>query len=231
MSTLQVANLHLESTGNNRIQYEGSNNFTFVAAGVNAASANSSGFFIDSLRVGKNDNVAGDLRIYGSSQGDGGELYIFCGGTNDSTVNYYLMEARKDLKFKRADGTFGFEQDTLIYDANEDAWDFVKPVKFSDAIREEVYALSGTSVSLSPTNGVIQTHTLTGSTTYTDSFNAGESMTLLIDDGSAYTVTWPTITWVNNAGVAPTLATSGYTVVAIWKIGSTLYGALVGDGS
>jgi len=53
----------------------------------------------------------------------------------------------------------------------------------------------------------------------------------MIDDGSAYTVTWPTITWVNNAGAAPTLATSGYTVVAMWKVGSTLYGALVGDGT
>ena len=34
MSTLQVANLHLESTGNNRIQYMGSNSFAIYAAGV-----------------------------------------------------------------------------------------------------------------------------------------------------------------------------------------------------
>ena len=40
-----------------------------------------------------------------------------------------------------------------------------------------------------------------------------------------------TMTWVNNAGVAPTLATSGYTVITVWKVGSTLYGALVGDGT
>lgn len=41
MSTLQVANIHLESTGNNRIQYTGSNSFVFVTAGSNAMTINS----------------------------------------------------------------------------------------------------------------------------------------------------------------------------------------------
>ena len=41
MSTLQVANIHLESTGNNRIQYNGSNSFVFVTAGSNAMTLNS----------------------------------------------------------------------------------------------------------------------------------------------------------------------------------------------
>lgn len=41
MSTLQVANIHLESTGNTRIQYTGSNAYTFYAAGVNMLSVNS----------------------------------------------------------------------------------------------------------------------------------------------------------------------------------------------
>ena len=53
----------------------------------------------------------------------------------------------------------------------------------------------------------------------------------MIDDGSSYTITWPTITWVNNGGSAPTLATSGYTVIVVWKVSTTLYGALVGDGT
>jgi hypothetical protein len=98
-------------------------------------------------------------------------------------------------------------------------------------ITEDVYALSGTSVSLEPDNGSVQTHTLSGNTTYSDGFSAGQAITLMIDDGSSRTVTWPTMTWVNNGGSAPTLATSGYTTVALWKVGSTLYGALVGDGS
>ena len=98
-------------------------------------------------------------------------------------------------------------------------------------ILEDVFALSGTTPALDPDNGSVQTHTLSGTTTYSDSLSAGEAITLMIDDGTANTVTWPTMTWVNNAGSAPTLATTGYTVVALWKVSTTLYGALVGDGT
>ena len=103
--------------------------------------------------------------------------------------------------------------------------------QITGTILEDVYALSGTTPALDPGNGSIQTHTLSGATTYSDSFSAGEAITLMIDDGTANTVTWPTMTWVNNAGSAPTLATTGYTVIALWKVSTTLYGALVGDGS
>jgi hypothetical protein len=98
-------------------------------------------------------------------------------------------------------------------------------------ILEDVYTVSGTTPALDPSNGSIQTWTLTANSTPTDSLSAGEAITLMVDDGTAYTITWPTITWVNNGGSAPTLATTGYTVIAIWKVSTTLYGALVGDGS
>jgi hypothetical protein len=106
---------------------------------------------------------------------------------------------------------------------------FDTDVVFGGAIDEKVYNLTGTA--LDPNNGTIQYITLAANTTFTDSLAEGESMTLMIDDGTAYTVTWPTTTWVNNAGSAPTLATTGYTVVVLWKVSTTLYGALVGDGS
>lgn len=96
---------------------------------------------------------------------------------------------------------------------------------------EDVYAVTGTTPALEPANGSIQTWTLTGNSTPTDSVATGEAITLMIEDGTAYTITWPTITWVNNGGAAPTLATTGYTVIALWKVSTTLYGALVGDGS
>jgi hypothetical protein len=98
-------------------------------------------------------------------------------------------------------------------------------------VTETVYALSGTTPALDPSNGTVQTWTLTGNSTPTDSLSAGEAITLMVDDGTAYTITWPTMTWVNNGGSAPTLATTGYTVIALWKVSTTLYGALVGDGS
>lgn len=53
----------------------------------------------------------------------------------------------------------------------------------------------------------------------------------MIDDGTAYAITWTTlgVVWKTNAGVAPTLATTGFTVIVLWKVGSTIYGARVGD--
>lgn len=96
---------------------------------------------------------------------------------------------------------------------------------------ETIFALTGTTPALNPTNGSIQTWTLTGNSTPTDSLSAGKAITLMIDDGSAFTVTWPSVTWVNNAKVAPTLATTGYTTVALWKVSTVLYGAVVGDGT
>lgn len=120
--------------------------------------------------------------------------------------------------------TLGTSQASKVVtaDANGD-------VKFSNAIVETVYALSGTTPALNPTNGTVQTWTLTGSSTPTDSLNAGESLTLMIDDGSTYAITWPSVTWKTGGGTAPTLNTTGYTAIQLWKINSTLYGARVGD--
>jgi len=96
---------------------------------------------------------------------------------------------------------------------------------------ETIFAISGTSPPLDAANGSIQTWTLTANSVPTDSVSAGQAITVMIDDGSAFTVTWPSVTWVNNAKVAPTLATTGYTTVTLWKVGTTLYGAVVGNGS
>lgn len=96
---------------------------------------------------------------------------------------------------------------------------------------ETIFAITGTTPALNPANGSIQTWTLTANSTPTDSIAAGQAITVMIDDGSAYTVTWPSVTWVNNAKVAPTLATTGYTTVTLWKVSTTLYGAVVGNGT
>jgi len=102
---------------------------------------------------------------------------------------------------------------------------------FGGAIDETVYAVSDAAgVALSPSNGTIQTWTLGASRTPTaGTWDAGESMTLMINDGTAYTVTWTTlaVTWVG--GSAPTLATTGFTVIELWKVNSTIYGAYVGS--
>jgi hypothetical protein len=100
---------------------------------------------------------------------------------------------------------------------------------FDGDYTEEVFTISdGGSVDLDPSNGTIQLWTLGANRSPTaNSFNAGQSMTLMIDDGAARTITWPSVTWVG--GSAPTLATAGYTVIELWKVSTTLYGALVGN--
>ena len=101
----------------------------------------------------------------------------------------------------------------------------------SGRVTEEVFAVTGTTPALDPQNGTIQTWTLSGNSTPTfdAGFTAGASITLMIDDGAAYSITWPTTQWAG--GSAPSLATTGYTVVELWRVGATYYGALVGEMS
>lgn len=107
-------------------------------------------------------------------------------------------------------------------------------VEFLKAIKETVFTITdGTSVDINPSNGTIQLWTLGASRTPTaTNFLAGESVLLMIDDGaSAFSVTWTTIgvVWETDGGTAPVLATSGYTPVVLWKTGTTVYGARIGN--
>jgi hypothetical protein len=101
----------------------------------------------------------------------------------------------------------------------------------NDGYTEEVFAVTGTTPALSPTNGSIQTWTLSGNSTPTaGTWAAGQSITLMVDDGSASTITWTSlvVTWETGGGTPPSLSTTGYTVITLWKVDTTIYGAAVG---
>ena len=104
-------------------------------------------------------------------------------------------------------------------------------VTFAKAIQENVYtnASVGSTFTLDPSNGTIQNLTLSASSTFSDSLASGEYITLHILDGTAYTITWPTMEWIG--GTAPTLDTTNETIINIWKVSTVLYGALVGVSS
>ena len=93
---------------------------------------------------------------------------------------------------------------------------------------ETIYALSGTDID--PANGTIQTKTLGANTTFTESLANGQSVVLMLNPVT-YTVTWPTITWINTAGSgsAPTLEASSTNVVILWQVGGTVYGNWAGS--
>ena len=98
---------------------------------------------------------------------------------------------------------------------------------FDAEIEEQQYSLTGTAID--PANGTIQYKTLGANTTFTESLADGEYVTLMIDDGTGYTITWPTTTWVG--GSAPTLETNGYNVIELWHVNGTLYGAFIGSAA
>ena len=102
-------------------------------------------------------------------------------------------------------------------------------------ILEDIYTISdGAAFEIDPGNGSIQLITLGANRTpKATNFAAGESVTLMVLDGTAYTLTWTDTTfgtsgvvWVG--GTAPTLDTTKYTVIELWKVSSQVYGALVG---
>lgn len=93
-------------------------------------------------------------------------------------------------------------------------------------IKETVYTLTGSAID--PANGSIQSRTLTGNVTFTDSLESGQTVVLMLQNGSSYTVQWPTITWVTGTGnSAPTLTAKD--TLVLWKVSTTLYGAYVGS--
>lgn len=98
---------------------------------------------------------------------------------------------------------------------------------------ETVFTITdGATVNLDPNNGPIQLWTLGANRTPGQvNWSNGQSILLMVDDGTARTITWSTlsVTWKTNGGVAPTLNTSGYTVIVLWKVGGAIYGARVGD--
>lgn len=98
---------------------------------------------------------------------------------------------------------------------------------------EEVFAVvDGAGAVLDPNNGSIQTWTLGANRTPTQAnWAAGQSITLMLNETvSGYTVTWTTLGVVWVGGTAPSLApTGGFTVITLWKVGTTIYGALVGQ--
>ena len=92
-------------------------------------------------------------------------------------------------------------------------------------LAETVFTITdGASVDLDPADGPIQLWTLGGDRTPTaSSFANGQVMTLLINDGTGFSITWPSVAWIDGQS-APTLETDGFTSVLLFKTGGTLYG-------
>ena len=111
---------------------------------------------------------------------------------------------------------------------------FTDPV-ITGTILEDVHTITdGAAFEVDPGNGSIQLITLGASRTpKATNFAAGESVTLMVNDGSAFTLTWTDTTWGPSGviwvgGTAPILSATGFTVIEFWKVSTQVYGAVVG---
>jgi hypothetical protein len=183
----------------------------------------------DPVTVGGNLVVSGTSNLIGTATIDGLQFPTTDGTngqfirTNGSGVLSFATGASGDVT---TTGTQTLTNKTLTDPA------------IIGTITEDVYTISdGAAFEIDPGNGSIQLITLGASRTpKATNFAAGESVTLMVDDGTAYTLTWTDATfggsgvvWKTDAGVAPTLNTSGYTVIVLWKVSTQVYGARVGN--
>ena len=101
-------------------------------------------------------------------------------------------------------------------------------------LKDTVHTITdGAAFEIDPANGSVQVVTLGDNRSpAVTNFEAGQTVLLGIDDGSAFSITWSTINpvWVKagGGGSAPTLAATGYTWILLWKVSTTMYAANVG---
>jgi len=117
--------------------------------------------------------------------------------------------------------------DVTIADANITALTLsTAQLTMTGEIIEKTGAITGTTPTIDPADGTIQMWTLTGNSTPTIDLASGETVTLGINDGTGFTITWPAIDWIGTN--EPVLETSGINWITLWKVGTTIYGSFAG---
>ena len=161
---------------------------------------------------------------------------VSASGTVSGTSGIYTVVSGTSGIFTVVSGTSGIFTGTVSGTSGVFAASTLTDPAIVGTILEDVYTITdGAAFEVDPGNGSIQLITLGASRTpKATNFAVGESITLMVDDGADYTLTWTDATWgpagvIWKGGSAPTLATSGYSVIQFWKVGSQVYGASVGD--
>lgn len=182
--------------------------------------------------------AASAVRSEAASTQDAVILAGRAGGTNSYaiTLTPTTLSGNQTITFPDATGTVGLLGTPQTWTAVQTLTD---PALIGTVL-EDIYTISdGAAFEVDPGNGSIQLITLGASRTpKATNFTAGEAITLMVDDGSAYTITWTDATWgasgvvwLTDSGVAPTLATTGYTAIVLWKVSTQVYGARVGNNA
>jgi hypothetical protein len=105
---------------------------------------------------------------------------------------------------------------------------FTYPPTFKGVIETHYQITDTAGFAIDPNNGTVQYVTLGANRTpVAANWAIGQSVTLMVDDGTAYAITWSGlgVTWLSGLA-APTLATTGYTAITLFKgLGGVIYGS------
>lgn len=203
-----------------------SNTLTGTKAQFDTACSDGNFVYTDAIGVSVQAYDAQLADVAGLTPTDNG--VIIGNGTN------FVVETGETLRTSLG---LAIGTDVQAYDADTAKLDVAQSWTAQQTFKElkdTVHTITdGAAFEIDPANGSIQTVTLGANRTpAATNFEAGQVVLLGIDDGTAYTITWTTVavTWVKAGGAAsaPTLATTGFTWVLLWKVGSTIYGTEVG---
>ena len=155
--------------------------------------------------------------------------------TTDTLTNKTIALGSNTVSGTKAQFDTAVTDDNFAYLATAQSWTAEQTFK---ELKDTVHTITdGAAFEIDPANGSIQTITLGANRTpAATNFEAGQIVLLGVDTGSAdpthYAITWTTVNpiWVKAGGSAtqPALASTGFTWILLWKVGSTIYGLEVG---
>lgn len=157
-------------------------------------------------------------------------------GTGDP-IDGTAAEAKTALALVKADVGLGNVDNTSDATKNSAAATLTNKTLVDPIITgtplEDIHTITDEAAfEIDPGNGSIQQITLGADRTpAATNFLNGEGILLMVNDGAARTITWTTVGVVWIGGSAPTLATSGWTHIVLYKVGGTIYGKHVGDSA
>ena len=167
-----------------------------------------------------------DLEIYH----DGSHSYVHDKGTGNLTLRGTNLQLRGNSTNELYVNCVENGRVDLYYDNAVKIATSTTGVDITGGITEDTNTVTyASSIALSYSNGSIQTVTLTGNVTFTDSLSDGQAIVLMLNAGASNTVTWTAVDkWVSSSGNAAPTLTANDTIV-IWKIGTTVYAAYAGS--
>ena len=193
------------------------NTFAGYNAGFSITSGNNNTFVGED--AGQLDDSGSSLTTTESSICIGYDTRCLAdGGTNEIVIGYQSVGHGSNTTTIGNDSTTS----TVVYGA----------VSVPEGLKETVYRMAPSEVDISPSNGTIQSKTLTADYTPTFSLTAGQSVLLTLVDADSYTVTWSNVDrWYGTEPADFSGDLTGDDAFVFWHDGTNLCASYAGGYS